>query len=154
MKILLLGKHGLLGSALAQTLAAKHNIAAFGHDELDITNEKKVIEAVSKTNPEIAINAAGYTAVDKAETEKELALKVNAHGPKFLAQACEQRKITLVHFSTDYIFDGKNSAGYKETDAPSPLSVYGASKAEGEKNILENCTRVFLIRTSWLFGPS
>lgn len=151
MKILLLGKNGLLGSAIVKANQS-HEIIGLSHSECDICNTAEVAAQITKVSPDIVINATGYTAVDKAETEADKAFDINAKAVGELSKILAKKNIPLVHFSTDYIFNGKNPNGYKETDLPSPLSVYGKSKAAGEVEIFKNLKNFYLIRTSWLYG--
>lgn len=152
MKILLLGK-GLLGKAMLSAFQDHHEILALSHDECDITNKKSFEISLRSNKPEIVVNATGYTAVDRAEDEKDRAFAVNAEGVSNLCEILAPERIPLVHFSTDYVFDGKKSEGYSESDSPSPISVYGASKAVGEREIQKYLKNYFLIRTAWLYGP-
>lgn len=152
MRILLFGKNGLLGSAIFGA-SKGHEIIGPSHSECDICNTAEVASQISKVSPDVVINATGYTAVDKAETESDKAFEINAKAVGGLAKMLAEKNITLVHFSTDYIFDGLNPNGYKETDSPFPLSVYGKSKAAGEQEIFKHLKNYHLIRTSWLYGP-
>ena len=155
MKILVTGGKGQLGRAVARRgAAAGHSIRAVDVDELDICDESQVGRALDHA-PEVVINAAAYTAVDKAESERDRAFAINATGAGNLARACSARFIRLLHVSTDYVFDGTSTRPYREDDPIAPQSVYGASKAEGER--LVNEQRGIVVRTSWLFeqkGPS
>jgi dTDP-4-dehydrorhamnose reductase len=152
MKILLLGKNGLLGSAIFGANKA-HETIGLSHSECDICKTKEVESQISKISPDVVINATGYTAVDKAETEPDKAFEINSKAVGELSKILAEKNIPLMHFSTDYIFDGSNPNGYKETDLPSPQSVYGKSKAAGEVEIFKNLKNYYLIRTSWLYGP-
>lgn len=153
MRILLLGKTGLLGKALLSVFQDHHRILAASHNECDITNKKSLEAIVHSFQPELVINATGYTAVDRAEDEKDAAFAVNAEGVRSLCEILAPANIPLVHFSTDYVFNGEKSEGYAESDSPSPISAYGASKAAGEQAVLEYLKNYFLIRTAWLYGP-
>lgn len=154
MKVLLLGKTGLLGSALFEAFAkAGHQVIAPAHVEFDIEKKKSVQEGIERIAPELVVNAVGYTNVDKAEQDQEHAFQLNSNGVAHLAYALHGTKIPLVHFSTDYIFEGTNSQGYLESDAPAPLSIYGASKAAGEFEVMSSLSHFYIVRTSWLFGP-
>lgn len=152
MNILLLGKTGLLGQALYAQLAKEHAVVSPSHEECDVTNAAQVRTVIEKNKPDIVINATGYTQVDAAEKDQASAFALNTDAVKNLVSALKKTKIPLVHFSTDYVFNGKNENGYDETAAVSPLSVYGASKAAGEAEIIKNLKNYYLIRTSWLFG--
>ncbi|MGE3332615.1 MAG: dTDP-4-dehydrorhamnose reductase [Rhodospirillaceae bacterium] len=132
--------------------AAKLSLQALGIEALDITDTKAVHATVSEAAPKVVINAAAYTAVDKAETEKDLAFAVNRDGPGHLAAACAARDIPLVHISTDYVFDGQSKDPYREDDATAPLGVYGASKLAGEAAVRAFLDRHIIIRTAWVYG--
>lgn len=151
MKILLLAKSGMLGSCFRQSDALPE-IFAFDKDELDITDSSSIERALAEISPHFVINCAGYTAVDNAETDKENAFKINGGACGKLASACKNSGAILIHFSTDYVFDGECKGGYAENDKPNPINVYGASKLEGENLIRKNCDKYYIIRTSWLFG--
>lgn len=153
MKILLLGKTGLLGKAMLSVFQGHHEIIGLSHTECDITDKKSIDSAVKFHKPALIINTTGYTSVDRAEDEKERAFSVNAEGVLNLCKILAPEKIPLVHFSTDYVFDGTKSEGYIESDSPSPISVYGASKAAAEHEILKNLKSYYLVRTAWLYGP-
>lgn len=143
----------MLGTELMAAFA-DHNPIGWNRDELDITNEEQVREKVAALAPELIINAAAYTDVDKAEDEKEAAALVNGYAVRLLAEAAERLGVPIVHYSTDYVFDGGNENGYGEDDKPAdePLNVYGASKLLGERELVQATKRYYLIRTSWLFG--
>lgn len=153
MRILLLGKTGLLGSALFNGLRNIHAVSAPNHKECDATNPKQLRATFQSVNPEIVINATGYTAVDQAESDRDLCFRLNVDAVRYLAELAKSFDIPLLHFSTDYIFDGKNRDGYKESNVPHPISVYGKSKAQSEK-IITSLKKYYLIRTSWLYGPN
>lgn len=152
MRVLLTGGRGQLGTAI-RALAKSWAWELFAPDkrELDITQSRDVLEACWKLQPEVIINAAAYTAVDKAESEPEQAFSVNAQAVAFLAQAANDVGALLVQISTDYVFDGRNSFPYREEDEPNPLSVYGKSKLTGEQ-AARTAREHLIIRTSWLFG--
>lgn len=142
----------MLGKELAHEFA-DHDLAAIDQAELDITNEAQVKEFIASQRPELIINAAAYTAVDKAETERDHAFAVNADGVKHLALAAHEHDATLVHFSTDYIFAGDNPDGYAENAVPAnPVNAYGESKLAGEQALAASGARAYLIRTAWLYG--
>ena len=132
--------------------AAKLSIKALGIEQLDIADAKAVHAAVTAAAPKVIINAAAYTAVDKAESEKGLAFAVNRDGPAHLAAACSTRVIPLVHISTDYVFDGQSGRPYFEDDATRPLGVYGESKLAGEAAVRAFLDRHVIIRTAWVYG--
>ncbi|MBI4779024.1 dTDP-4-dehydrorhamnose reductase [Candidatus Falkowbacteria bacterium] len=159
MKTLILGAKGNLGQQLAEVFALDNEVIAWDRGEIDITDRELILKKIADIKPELVINAAAYNAVDKCESddaEYELAKKVNIDGPKFLAEACLKIGATLIHYSTDYVFDGEKESGYEETDEPKPINRYGKSKFHGEKKILElsgQGLKWYLIRTSKLFGP-
>jgi len=159
MKILILGAKGNLGQQLVKVFTAGNDIIAWDRGEIDISDRELILKKIGDVKPELIINAAAYNAVDKCEDndeEYELAKKVNIDGPKFLAEACLKIGATLIHYSTDYVFDGSNKDGYIETDEPKPINRYGKTKFHGETRILElsgSGLKWYLIRTSKLFGP-
>lgn len=153
MNILLLGKSGLLGQALFRVFSSHHIIIAPTHGECDITDRNQLETFILKQPIDFVLNAAGYAKVDDAEQNRDAAFLINATAVKYLCQILGLNNIPLIHFSTDYVFDGTKQKGYAESDSPAPLSVYGASKAEGEKEILSSLKSFYLIRTSWIFGP-
>ncbi len=122
------------------------------HRDLDITDARRVAEVIAESDPAIVINAAAYTAVDKAESEPDLAFAVNRDGPAHLAAACAARDVPLLHLSTDYVFDGSKTGPYLETDAVAPLGVYGASKEAGERRVREPGGRHVILRTAWVYS--
>jgi len=158
-RILILGAKGNLGQELVKAFTPGNNIIAWDRGEIDITDRELILKKIADLKPELVINAAAYNEVDKCEAEDEayeLAKKVNIDGPKFLAEACLKLGAVLVHYSTDYVFDGKKKRGYNETDEPRPVNRYGKTKFHGEKRILELSgfgLKWYLIRTSKLFGP-
>lgn len=143
----------MLAYALQQHLQ-NHEVHTFNHEQLDIADRDQVLSTIMNLKPEVVINTAAYNAVDNAEDNQDLAFKVNAEGPQYLAEACSTNDAFLIHFSTDYVFDGTNADGYQENAAKNPLNVYGKSKSIGEDLIKENCSHYAIIRTSWLFGPN
>ena len=151
MKILITGANGMLGSDLKEVLKS-HELILTGSKDLDITDQNKVSQFISEKSPDIVINAAAYTAVDNCETHYNDAYAVNALGPKYLAIACKNNNIPLIHISTDYVFEGNKKTPLVEEDKIGPRTVYGKTKLEGEKFIQENCKKYFIIRTAWLFG--
>lgn len=153
-KILVTGAHGQVGTELnfLSSLLENHSFTFVDHDSLDITDNDAVNQFLSNGHYYALINCAAYTAVDKAESEKDLAFKVNGEGAGILAKACMANNCKLVHISTDFIFDGTKSVPLSEHEQPNPLSVYGASKLEGEKQVLLNNPDTLLIRTSWVYS--
>lgn len=148
IKTLIIGASGMLGSDLCKVFPDSVKLT---HRELNITNREQVVESILKIKPDVVINAAAYTNVDGCEDNQELAFQVNGYGPGYIAEACSKIGATLVHFSTDYIFDGSKTE-YVESDTPSPINVYGRSKLLGEQEIAEKLDDYRIIRISWLFG--
>ncbi|MES2205621.1 MAG: dTDP-4-dehydrorhamnose reductase [Pseudomonadota bacterium] len=151
-RILLLGANGQVGNAI-QSACKNYGIGlmALGRDNADLSQPESLRKVVRESKPDIIINAAAYTAVDKAEIEVDQAKKINADAPKVLAEEAEALGALIVHYSTDYVFDGRSEIPYLESDQPNPLSVYGCTKYEGEKNIKALCSRHLIFRTSWVF---
>lgn len=153
MKILVTGANGQVGSELSsRAISRGWEVLAVDRDRLDITNSEAVKAMVEKFHPDAVVNAAAYTAVDKAESDADTAYAINRDGPANLAVACEEAGIPLVHYSTDYVFDGGKSSAYVEGDPVSPLGVYGASKLAGEQAVQEKCALHLVLRTSWVFS--
>lgn len=155
MKILVPGSTGQLGQALLR-LASGHEPEIIGltHQELDITRADEVNRAVRAIHPDAVINAAAYTAVDRAESEPDLAFAVNRDGAANLAQACADMDIPLIHISTDYVFNGCKETPWTENDPPDPINVYGASKLAGERAVQDSFARHTILRTSWVFSAT
>lgn len=152
MKILITGSNGMLGYDLKGVLADKHDLILTTSKSLDITNKDEVLKVITSENPDIVINAAAYTDVDGCEENIEHAFNVNGEGPKNLALACSKINSSLVHISTDYVFNGENSTPWLENDETNPISVYGKSKLKGEEAIVKILDKYFIIRTAWLYG--
>lgn len=152
MKILLLGANGQLGSELARKLPELGEVKACGREEVDLTNKSSIITAMDDFNPDVIVNAAAYTAVDKAESERDLAFKINADAVGILAREASQRNIWLIHYSTDYVFDGTKAGRYSESDTPNPVNVYGESKLAGEQLIDTSGCKHLVFRTTWVMG--
>ncbi len=152
-KILILGSSGMLGHDLAAAFADQKPVLWDAND-LDITNERQVNLKLKELKPTLAINAAAYTDVDGAETNKDLAMKVNGEAVGHLASACGQIGAILVHFSSEYVYSGLKQDGYTEADIPDPINTYGRSKALGEDQLKKKCEMYYLIRSSWLYGKS
>ena len=153
MKILVTGANGQLGWELSRGGTRKgFDILALDRATLDITDQSAVNREVSGSGASVVVNAAAYTAVDQAESEPELAYAVNRDGPAYLASACAEAGVPLFHISTDYVFDGRKKSPYVETDAVSPLGVYGKSKAEGEVEVRSLLRQHIIVRTSWVYG--
>ncbi|AFY77360.1 dTDP-4-dehydrorhamnose reductase [Pleurocapsa sp. PCC 7327] len=151
-RILVTGIHGQLGQELKQTLAPLGEVIGVGRETMDLTQPNAIRQAIAQAKPDLIVNAAAYTAVDKAETEVELANAINAIAPAIMAQECQQLGATLLHVSTDYVFDGKKNTPYLEEDSPNPLSVYGKSKLAGEAAIAQACQSHIILRTAWVYG--
>jgi dTDP-4-dehydrorhamnose reductase len=157
MKILLLGKNGQVGSELVRYLAPLGKLVALDrHGEPgicgDLEQTDRLREMVRKLEPDVIVNAAAYTAVDKAEANADLAMQVNCDGPRVLAEEAGALGSCLIHYSTDYVFDGSSSEPYNESSTTNPLSVYGRTKLAGERAVADACGRHLIIRTSWVFG--
>ena len=155
-KILLFGANGQVGHALAPLLSGLGNVVACTRADVDLSDRAALAGAlralVDRERPTILVNAAAYTAVDRAESEPDLAETVNAIAPGAMAEAARDSGACLVHFSTDYVFDGEKAGPYVESDPTNPLSVYGATKLRGEQAIARACSRHLILRTSWVFG--
>ncbi len=152
MKILLLGKNGQVGWELSRTLAPLGQVVAMDYPEINFTDTVALRRLVAGTRPSVVVNAAAYTAVDKAETEPELCRQINAVAPGVLAEAAKKVGALMVHYSTDYIFDGTNSLPYVETDAPNPLGAYGRSKLEGDRAVKVSGADHLIFRLCWVYG--
>ena len=153
-KILVTGSNGQLAQCLKDVVKHQDELDVDFRDltGLDITNKQQLSSYFSKFKLDYCINCAAYTAVDLAEEQSDLAYAVNSEGPKNLALICKEYQVKLVHISTDFVFDGQQRTPYSETDAPNPLSVYGASKLQGERNIQDVMENYFIVRTSWLYS--
>ena len=156
MNILLLGKSGQVGWELQRSLAVLGRVTALDHDSTehcgDFANPEGVRETVRALRPDVIVNAAAHTAVDKAESEPEIARLLNATTPGVLAEEAARLGAWLVHYSTDYVFDGSGTRPWVETDTPAPLSVYGATKLEGEQRIQQSGCQHLILRTSWVYA--
>jgi len=150
--ILLTGKTGQLGSELHRLLANLGTVIAPERNELDLREPKKIRNVMRKTSPRIVVNAAAYTAVDAAESDEAAALAVNAEGPRQLAEEAKKLGAMLVHFSTDYVFDGTKRSPYLETDLTNPLNAYGRTKLAGEEAIRDSGAAHLIFRTSWVYA--
>lgn len=152
MQILLIGKNGQLGWELHRTLATLGQVVALDYPEIDLAQAEDVRRTVRQIRPEVIVNASAYTAVDQAESQIEIANTVNVRAPGLLAEEANALGAALLHFSTDYVFDGSKGSPYNEYDVPNPLGVYGRSKLEGERAV-EQAGGVYLIlRTSWVYS--
>jgi dTDP-4-dehydrorhamnose reductase len=154
IKTLVTGGNGQLAQCLKDVVKHHKNLAVDFQDlpDLDITNPSQLESYFSKRQFDYCINCAAYTAVDLAEEQSDLAYAVNAEGPKNLAEVCQKHQVTLIHVSTDFVFDGQKRTPYLGTDAPNPLGVYGSSKLQGERNIQDIIETYFIVRTSWLYS--
>ncbi|MGK7861969.1 dTDP-4-dehydrorhamnose reductase [Falsiroseomonas sp. E2-1-a4] len=152
MRVLVAGREGQVARALVARLAG-HEVVALEPPELDLTDDASVAAAMAGARPDLVVNAAAYTAVDRAEDQAALAFAVNCEGAARLAAAAAAAGAPFVHFSTDYVFDGLKGAPYLETDAPSPLGVYGRSKEAGERAVLAANPRCVVLRTAWVCSP-
>lgn len=153
MKILLVGRNGQVGSCLEPLLFPLGELVSLGREHCDLRDAAAVAAAVREAKPDVIVNTAAYTAVDKAESEPELAHAINARAPEAMARSAAAIGAHLVHFSTDYVYDGSKDGAYVESDATAPLGVYGASKLAGEDAIRESGANATILRTAWVFGP-
>src|SRR6266478_480850 len=152
MKIVIIGSGGRLGAALTREYRDKFDVVGFNHAQLDLTNFEQVREKVTAFDFGVLINCAAFTNVDLCETQREQAFQINAEAPRVLAEICREKKAKLIHFSTDYVFDGEKREPYTEEDEARPISVYGESKRAGEKFVLQTQGHL-VVRVSWVFGP-
>ena len=153
MKLVVLGAGGRLGAALIREFRAKYEVVGFNHAQLDLSNLESVREELSATTFDVLVNAAAFTNVDACETERDRAFRINAEAPGVLAEICNEKDAKLIHFSTDYVFDGQKRAPYTEDDQANPISAYGESKLAGERNVLAAGDEHLVVRVSWVFGP-
>jgi len=151
-RILLTGKNGQVGWELQRALSVLGEVIAFDSKALNLAEPSAIRSLVQASRPHIIVNAAAYTAVDKAESEPEVVDAVNGKGPEILAEEARRSGATLVHFSTDYVFDGKSSTPYLETSPTAPLSAYGKSKLHGEQAIIDSQCKHLIFRTSWVYA--
>jgi dTDP-4-dehydrorhamnose reductase len=152
MKILLIGKNGQVGWELRRTLAPLAEVVAVDYPEINFTDVPALRQFVAATRPSVVVNAAAYTAVDKAEMETELCRQVNAVAPGVLAEEAKKLGALMVHYSTDYIFDGTKTSPYVETDAPNPLGAYGRTKLEGDRAVKASGANHLIFRLCWVYG--
>jgi dTDP-4-dehydrorhamnose reductase len=153
MKIVILGAGGRLGAALLHEYRDKFDIVGLNHTQLNLSDLGAVREKLRNTSFDILINAAGFTKVDLCETQPDRAFLINAEAPRVVAEICDEKNARLIHFSTDYVFDGAKCQPYTEEDQASPISVYGESKLAGENNVLAAKSQNLVVRVSWVFGP-
>lgn len=152
MRILISGQHGQVSRELQLRLGTVGELVVLGRDQLDLAQPQQIRQQVQRVRPDLIINAAAHTAVDQAESEPELAFAINAAGPGILAEEALALGIPLIHYSTDYVFDGSKTEPYNEADAPNPLGVYGKSKLAGEQAITEVQGQHLILRTSWVYS--
>ena len=153
MSILLIGDRGQLGEELSHILKSQNaELITLSREELDLTKAENIRQIIKKNQPNIIINCAAYTAVDKAENESELANLINGIAPGIIAEEAARLDSFLIHISTDYVFDGSQSIAYLETDKTQPLGVYGKTKLAGETAIQNYCSKYLIIRTAWVYG--
>ena len=151
-RILLIGKNGQLGWELRRTLAPLGDVTALDYPEIDLAEPESLRQVIRGIAPNLIVNAAAYTNVDKAETERELAFKINSTAPGVMAEEARLLRAGFIHYSTDFVFDGIKANSYIETDAPLPLNVYGASKLEGENAVKRAGGAALIFRTSWVYS--
>jgi dTDP-4-dehydrorhamnose reductase len=152
MRILITGKNGQVGGEFSRLYHSPGDLVSVGRDECDLSSEQSIRDLVRRVRPQVIVNAGAYTAVDQAETEPELCFATNAAAPRVLAQEAVRLDALLIHYSTDYVFNGEKPEPYLESDPISPVSVYGASKAAGEAAIAQTAGRYLVLRTSWVYG--
>lgn len=151
MRVLLTGTNGQVGYELARSLAAAHDLVALDRAALDLSDLEAIGPALERARPEVIVNAAAYTAVDRAENEREAAFRINAQALEAIGKAAAACGALVIHYSTDYVFDGAKRAPYIEEDAPGPLNVYGESKLAGERALAAAGCRHLILRTSWVY---
>ena len=151
MKILITGTNGQVGHALLRELT-DHELIGLTRKDCDLTNPDQIKQLIDQHQPDLIINPAAYTQVDQAEDEPELAFQINRDAPRVMAEKAREYNIPLIHFSTDYVFDGKKEGAYTEEDLPNPLGIYGQSKLAGEKAIKEVDGHYYIFRTSWAYS--
>ena len=153
MKIVILGAGGRLGAALFREYRDKFDVAGFNHTQLDLSDLDAVRDRLQNTSFDVLINAAGFTRVDLCETQPDRAFLINAEAPRVVAEICDEKNARLIHFSTDYVFDGEKQEPYTEDDEADPISIYGESKLAGENNVRAVQDQNLVVRVSWVFGP-
>lgn len=152
MRILLTGKNGMVGWELNRSLLPLGEVIAIGRDEMDFSKPDRLRDVVQEVSPDIIVNAAAYTAVDKAEKEESMAALINSEAPRVLAEEAQRIGALLVHYSTDYVFDGTKDTPYVEDDIPNPINAYGRTKLEGERAIQGSGADYLIFRTSWVYA--
>jgi dTDP-4-dehydrorhamnose reductase len=153
MKIVIIGSGGRLGAALMREYHDKFDVTGFNHLQLDLESPDEMRKKLCAIDFDVLINAAAFTNVDLCETERDQAFRINTDAPRILAEICRDKKAKLIHFGTDYVFDGEKREPYRESDPANPISVYGESKREGEKLVLQTHHQHLVVRVSWVFGP-
>jgi dTDP-4-dehydrorhamnose reductase len=153
MKIVIIGAGGRLGAALMRKYQHEFEVTGFNHAQLDLSNPDQIRERIGTASFDVLINTAAFTNVDLCETQRDRAFHINAEAPRLLAEICGDKGANLIHFSTDYVFDGKKRKAYTEEDEANPISVYGESKRAGEENVLAVKGGHLVVRVSWVFGP-
>jgi dTDP-4-dehydrorhamnose reductase len=153
MKIVIVGAGGRLGGALIREYRDKFDVVGLDHAQLDLANLDQTRQKLRALNFDVLINAAAFTNVDLCETQRDQAFRINAEAPRILAEICRDKNAKLIHFSTDYVFDGEKDEPYTEQDEAKPISAYGESKLAGENNVLAGQHRHLVVRVSWVFGP-
>jgi len=152
MKILLTGRHGQVGWDLERAIASVGDVIAFDRHTLDLAKPEQIVARVREVKPQVIVNAAAYTGVDAAEKEPEIAMAINGVAPGILAEEAKRLGALLVHYSTDYVFDGIKSSPYMEQDVPNPINVYGKTKLAGETAVQESGCRHIILRTAWVYS--
>ena len=152
MRIVLFGKNGQVGWELQRILPSLGQVIALDYEELDLADLKALEIQLDELKPNLIVNASAYTAVDRAESERDVAMKINGQAPGVMAEAARRSGAMLVHYSTDYVFDGFKGSPYVETDDPNPLNTYGESKLAGEQAIQQAMDAYFILRTSWVYS--
>lgn len=154
MRILLIGKNGQLGHDLFPVLAALGEVTAVGRETLDLENPDAIRHILQDIHPNTIVNAAAYTAVDRAESEPERVIAINGTAPTIMAEVAQELRSALIHVSTDYVFDGQKNTPYLEEDPTNPINVYGQSKLLGEQGIQQACDYYVILRTAWVYGAN
>ena len=152
MKLAIVGANGQLGTDLQEVLSTDHDVVGLNHSDIEITDVDNIKKVLSSVKPQLVLNTAAYNLVPKAEQYPELAFQINSMGALNLAKVCNDLEITLAHYSTDYVFDGKKQKPYTEDDHPNPLNVYANTKLSGEYFVLNYCPNSFVIRVSGIYG--
>ena len=153
MRIAVTGSKGQVAASLAERAGPKVEIVALGRPAFDLEDRASVLAGLKKARPDVIVNAAAYTAVDKAEAEEEVAVRINGEGAGHVAEAAQQLSVPLLHLSTDYVFDGALARPYREEDPTGPTGAYGRSKLIGEKLVAERCSDSIILRTAWVYSP-